>query len=254
MTIVVAIRCDSGVVVAADSMMTTFGSEGPLGHHKGKKISVLGGNKISAFAGDLGLGARFSLMAQHTSQDKIDEELDPLDYATQLSEDLVRKFARTGIPTDCQLAAILAFCHRESVCCCEFNSLQPQLLDENLFYTSMGSGTLSTDSFLRFLVDTYCKNQMPSIGKARFLANWAVQHAIDTAPGGVAGPICMATLERSSSGHFEAKELSQQEVGEYGGDIERTTREMLNLYDELEAGKQMPEEDLPPQARRKSPL
>jgi len=174
MTIVVAIRCDSGVVVAADSMMTTFGSEGPLGHHKGKKISVLGGNKISAFAGDLGLGARFSLMAQHTSQDKIDEELDPLDYATQLSEDLVRKFARTGIPTDCQLAAILAFCHRENVCCCEFNSLQPQLLDENLFYTSMGSGTLSTDSFLRFLVDTYCKNQMPSIGKARFLANWAV--------------------------------------------------------------------------------
>jgi hypothetical protein len=86
--------------------------------------------------------------------------------------------------------------------------LQPRLLDEHHFYAALGSGKRSADPFLRFLVDVFCSNGRPSLREAIFLATWTVQHVIDTNPGGIAGPICVATFSEDDNGTFQAAELS----------------------------------------------
>lgn len=85
--------------------------------------------------------------------------------------------------------------------------LQPRLLDKHQYYAALGSGKLSADPFLRFLVDIFCQNGQPTVFEAIFLATWAVQHVIDTNPGWVAGPIRVGTFVRDGAGNFQAVHL-----------------------------------------------
>ena len=64
MTVVVVFNCVDGVVIAADSMITPSIGGINVGHHHGRKIEVLAGPQLFAFAGDQGQGARFRVMAE----------------------------------------------------------------------------------------------------------------------------------------------------------------------------------------------
>jgi len=251
MTIVVSILCTDGVVVAADSMVTSVMGGTSLGHHKGRKIYTTE-DTICAFAGDMGLGARFAAKAQCMFKGGIQASVGPLDRALKLSEKLTQKFqatCATGMGKSSTVDAALAFRHDGKARCSIFYDLQPQILDEIRFYASLGTGALSTDSFLRFLTDVYCQNEPPSVNKARFLACWAVQHAIETAPGGVSGPIRMAVFEKkSSSDTLKAEELSKKDVEEHQQNIESTTDRMLEWFQDTGAGRI---EAAPPPERRK---
>jgi hypothetical protein len=74
---------------------------------------------------------------------------------------------------------------------------------------ALGSGKMSADPFLRFLTDVFCGGVQPKVRDAVFLAAWTVQHAIDTTPGGVAGPIRVATFEPDLLGTSAASSLRQ---------------------------------------------
>ena len=62
MTAAVAFLCKDGVVIGADSMITTSIGGMPLAQHVGKKVHTLPGDQIFAYAGDQGLGDRFRIL------------------------------------------------------------------------------------------------------------------------------------------------------------------------------------------------
>jgi len=64
MTVVVAFHCPDGTVIAADSMITPSMGGISVGHHHGRKIEVLAGPQLFAFAGDQGHAARLNIMAE----------------------------------------------------------------------------------------------------------------------------------------------------------------------------------------------
>lgn len=84
---------------------------------------------------------------------------------------------------------------------------------------ALGSGKLSADPFLRFLVDTFCQAGQPTVREGVFLATWTVQHVIEVNPGGVAGPIQVAVVETASGEHV-ARELPDAEIEEHQQAIE----------------------------------
>jgi hypothetical protein len=95
----------------------------------------------------------------------------------------------------------------------------------------------SADPFLRFLVDTFCQNgKRPSLREAIFLATWTVQHVIDTNPGGVAGPIRIATLSADSNGSFQAIELPESEIAEHQLAIESAAAALRKWRDGIQSG------------------
>jgi 20S proteasome alpha/beta subunit len=247
MTVVVAFLCVDGVVVAADSMITPSVGGLNVGHHHGMKIAVLAGPQLFAFAGDQGQADRFRSMADASHQIILGCS-HPLDYAIALSSSIIQQFQSTGLTMQMVGAnTILAFEHVGIHRCCVFEgALQPRFLDTNHFYVALGSGKLSADPFLRFLVDIFCAgNRQPSIREGVFLASWAVQHVIDTNPGGVAGPIRLATFESSGSGGYVARSFSDSEIAEHQEAIESAADALRTWRNELESGQAA--EDVPAQ-------
>jgi hypothetical protein len=253
MTVVVAFYCIDGVVIAADSMITpSMGGIG-VGHHHGRKIEVLPGPQLFAFAGDQGQAGRFKIMAEHYHS-QIGGLSHALEYGLGMSQGIVEQLRNTGITGNAIGAnTILAYCHGGAHHCCMFEGqLQPRLLDQHHYYAALGTGKLAADPFLRFLVDVFYPNGQPTVPEATFLAIWTVQHVIDTNPGGVAGPIRIATFIKDQAGNFQAIcrrhaaaepgkrtggfELPDSEIQEQQQAIESAAHALRDWRDKLQSG------------------
>lgn len=247
MTVVVAFHCLDGVVIAADSMITPSMGGISVGHHHGRKIEILPGPQLFAFAGDQGQAARFRVIAD-ASASGIGGVSHPLDYGLGMSIAIVSQLAKTGITGNAIGAnTILAFVHGGAHHCCMFEGqLQPRLLDEHHFYAALGSGKLSADPFLRFLVDVFCPNGRPTLREAVFLAAWTVQHVIDTNPGGVAGPIRVATLGPDGNGNFNGVELPDSEIAEHQQAMESAATALRAWRDSIQSGEAADDAPDPP--------
>lgn len=245
MTVLVAFNCIDGIVIAADSMITPSVGGISVGHHHGQKISILDGPQIFALAGDLGQNARLRIMAQ-AHHGIIASRALPLDFPLALTQGIIDQFTKTGIVDHIGASPILAFCHGNAHYCCVFEGrLQPRLLDDHHYYAASGSGKLSADPFLRFLVDVFCSNGRPTVRDATFLATWAVKHVIDVNPGGVDGPIRIATLSQSANGQFEAKALQENEIDEHLQAVDSAAAALRSWRDKLTSGDAA--EDIPAQ-------
>lgn len=215
MTIVVSFLCTDGVVVSADSMLTSRMGNVDVAHHTGKKLSILNGQQLFAFAGDHGQGDRFRIRADRCHAEMTNAQ-HAIDYALFISREMFAEFTSTGINNNVDVATVLAYPYGDGHVCCVYEGLvQPRLLDNNHFYSAFGIGKLSADPFLRFLVDVFCQNGMPTVREGVFLATWAIEHVIQTTPGGVAGPIRVGVLERSHENRLVARELPDEEIDEH---------------------------------------
>jgi 20S proteasome alpha/beta subunit len=85
MTVVVAFFCSDGAVVAADSMITSSIGQINVAHHTGRKVTVITGEQVFAYAGDQGLGDRFRFMADANHATVASVAL-PLDYPLRLTQ------------------------------------------------------------------------------------------------------------------------------------------------------------------------
>ena len=107
-----------------------------------------------------------------------------LDYPLALAQTLSTQFQTTGIANAINVNTILMFLHQNSCHCCVFEgAMQPRLLDKDHYYVALGSGKLSADPFLRFLVDTFCQSghptvreavRFPTIQRSSSLADWSL--------------------------------------------------------------------------------
>lgn len=240
MTVVVAIRCSDGVVIGCDSMITTGGD---IAHHKGKKLWLLDGEQVFASAGTTAHGAHLRHVAECC--DKVDPSTKSMDHVLGIAEKTIESFEKLHIPPDSiDVVATLAFAHGETHECAIFYGIQPEFLDEEHFFASIGSGQLSADPFLRFVADTFCEDGPPSVREAIFLVTWVIQYVIDTNPGGVAGPIRIATLE-IADGDWNAKELEENEML-LGKEAVQSAREELRKWrDSFMAGDSDEESGMP---------
>lgn len=235
MTVVVAFYCRDGVVLAADSMITPSIGGINVGHHHGKKVDVLPGNQLFAFAGDLGQGARFKIMAS-SAHAMITNTQTPIDYPLGLTQAIVQQFNATGIGSAISTNTILAFTRQGQHLCCAFEGqLQPRLLDDHHFYVALGSGKLSADPFLRFVVDIFSPEGPPTVREALFLAVWTIQHVIDTNSGGVAGPIRVVVMEQSATGYI-SRDVPESEIDEHIQATESAAGALRSWRDSLQSG------------------
>lgn len=245
MTVVVAFLCDDGVVVAADSMLTSFAGGAPIAQHIGKKIKILNGEQVFAFAGEQGLGERFRIMTERTYA-KLEEAEHPIDYPIYLTNSMLEQFQATGINDASMVNTVLAYVHANKHYCCIFEGpLQPRLLDEDHFYCSLGIGKLSADPFLRFLSDVFCKDGPPNVHRGALLATWAIEYVIQTIPGGVASPIRIGILERQQ-GDFVARELSEGEIAGHSQAFASASESLKNWESSIQTGTAADEAEDPP--------
>jgi hypothetical protein len=69
---------------------------------------------------------------------------------------------------------------------------------------------MTADPFLAFIRELLWEGKQPTLLQGMFAAHWTLHHAIRTSPGGVAGPIHLAVLEKNG----KARELGDAELQE----------------------------------------
>jgi hypothetical protein len=177
------------------------------------KIEIVGGRVIVAGTGQIGLGQRFAKIVSDGHDSKLFQGKQ-VDVARQLSDAGVNDFATTGAGKG-QYGALVAAPIEDSGCLIEFAvaDFQPELKTKKLNFVAMGSGQMLAEPFVSFVARTFWQSNIPDVQSAIFGVHWALAHTIRSAPGGVGGPIVIATLTKQKKG-WCAELLSDEVLGE----------------------------------------
>lgn len=155
---------------------------------------------------------------------------DGITVSTALSAHAIRNFKETEAPKS--FGALLAYPVHKKPYLCEFDEggFQPELKTPDLWYCSMGSGQSITDPFLGFIRSIFwADGRPPTCQDGIFATVWALKHAIEVKPGGINGPIRIATLMLNEKRELKARLLDDNETEEHRENV-RAAKEHLRKY------------------------
>ena len=195
---------------------------------------------IVAGTGQMGLGQRFCHQLGQGYQQKKFSNNGCIDIGKAMSKLAIEDFAHTHANKG-QYGALVAFAAKHELHLCEFavDDFQPEIKTEHIWYASMGSGQAIADPFLGLMRKVFWKNGMPTLTDGVFAAIWTLQHTIDVNPGGVNGPIHMATL-RSEGGKAVASYLTEEEIGQHLENVRGAEKHLEGYSDVLQGTKGAP--------------
>ncbi len=239
MTILIGILCQDGIVIGSDSSATFVAGQQPTIEQKCKKVEILSdGHVILAGTGAIGLGQRFSSIAENYFTNSQNRRKPAVSIGKELCELGMKDFQSTNAPYPLNFGALLAFSPNKKYELCEFQTgnFQPELKTAHLWYVSMGSGQAICDPFLGLQRRVFWKDDKPpTLSDGVFATVWTLQHVVDLNPGGIKDPIEVAVLEKSENGAV-ARLLGERELDEHRDNIAGLEKH-ISEYAELLSGK-----------------
>jgi 20S proteasome alpha/beta subunit len=213
-TSIVGVLCRDGAIIGTDSA-TTFGGRNRTIEQRTEKLDIVGDEIILAGAGQLGLRQRFRDIVEDAWRKGLLKKSRPIDLGKYLAATTVQDFGSTRAPQGA-FGAMLAFPCQDDPFICTFDPdhFQPELIEERLWYDSMGSAKPITDPFLALMRKAFWTSGPPLVHDAIFAVTWALEHAIEVNPGGVNDPIRIAVLEKQR-GKLKARILSDDALLEH---------------------------------------
>lgn len=248
MTVNIAFLCTDGVVLAADSMLTTANERAPFGTGKGisRKLHAIGSDKLFTWSGEQGQAGRLRMYIELLALPEPDCP-HVLNHMLTLSESVLLSFEKTrslGL-IDCE--AFLAFPYRGQLQCCAFKgAFQPCMMDADNYYMALGTGKQLADPFLKYITDLMCPRQ-PTVREAIFLSYWTILHVINSGPGGVDHPIRIGTLT-SDGAEAYVKVLGDTEIDDQQQAV-AGLQDVLRKWRDQVSGSVEAEVSPPPQVR-----
>lgn len=254
MTALVGIYCKDGIVVGADSAATSAAGEIRTIEQPVMKIDIIDDRIIIAGTGQVGLGQRFCADVRSLWENKKCSGLDEFGMAKLITSTAIQDFMQTGItPGNCPYGALVGFPCKQNSYLVEFayKDLQPEFKTKNMWYVSMGSGQLIVDPFLAFIREVFWNGGPPTTKEAIFATTWALDHVIRVNPGGVNGPVHIATLERDK-GNWRARLLSDDDLLEHRASISAAKDALRNYRDRISGSRDVAE--IPPAPDTRIPV
>lgn len=223
MTVIVGIRCKDGVVIGTDSAMT-FGpsaQQPTIEQPFHEKIAIVSGHIIVAGTGEIGLGQRFTDVAERLWREKAFQGKSAIGIGRLLAKGAVEDFSATQVKQG-SYGALVAVPSNRTAELIEFSlsHFQPEIKTQANWYVSMGSGQAVADPLLGFVRSTFWGNEPPSRQEGIFAVTMVLKLACEMAPFGVAEPIQMALLSPQVKGPPSAFKLTEEELLEHMGNVE----------------------------------
>lgn len=249
MTAIAGIVCRDGVVIGADSS-TTFAASGGIRtiEQPTQKITIVSNSVIVAGTGQVGFAQRFDHIVDQAYRNKLFQS-HQIEIGKTLCAMAIQDLGSTGAKLG-QYGALVGFVCGDKARLCEFavGDFQPEFKDEKIWYCSMGSGQLITDPFLAFIREVFWSEGPPTVQDATFAITWALDHAIAVNPGGVNGPVKVATLQRHG-GKWHAATLEEADLEEHRQNIAQA-KERLRSFPATQQpeGGDVPDVPAPPPA------
>ncbi len=241
MTLIVGILCKDGVVMASDSA-ATFGTFGrpTIGQQDVRKLIQLNDHILYASTGAVGIsqvigdtinqlweaktfiGKKSPESVMDTIGKKINAVVAPYLQVGQWQH------AITGDAQGSLCKSIIAMPvdHKPYLFNFDFNG-SPERSTQELPFIALGSGQPIADPFLALLRRLLWSSTEPSVAEGRLAAVWAIDHVSRTNPGGVGGPIQLATLNSNAGGMPRVIEASDADVQEHLQKVESTEQALV---------------------------
>lgn len=230
MTLIVGILCRDGVVVASDSAATfAAGGRPTIGQQIVRKVQRLNDHVLFSSTGAVGMaqlvadkvnslwnggalnGSKCPTpeSAMDTIGKEILKQVGPYLQSGKWQHDVTGD-ASTSL---CKSLVALPVNHVPCLFSFDYNGA-PERSTPELPFISMGSGQPLADPFLALLHRLLWKGAEPTVAEGRLAAVWTIEHVSHTNPGGVGGPVQLATL--SGSGRQPSVTLvSDEDVEEH---------------------------------------
>lgn len=227
MTLIIGFKCSDGLVVGADSGATMGDVSGlrtimqPM-----TKLQLAADKAIVGVSGPVGLGQLYVDCVEriHTEfrdkdiswicrrlRDEFRKDVEIALRMAAMAIQILGASARAGAIT----TTLVALAARDGPHLVQFDcECCPEVATKDLPFVSVGSGQLIADPFLAFLRRIFWKDRLPSVSEGIFAVNWTLEHAIDTAPGGLARPITIGELKMEGT-QPKARLLSEDELQEH---------------------------------------
>lgn len=253
MTLIVGILCSNGVVIGADSAATM----GSLGNRTviqpTKKLEIVSERMILGVSGAVGLGQRFASEITTAYGERQFVNTQPIDAMNIISERFRKHIyaefeaARNasavvgnGIASSPAITtSVVAMTISDKAELFQFDHQgAPEKATQGLPFISVGSGQPIADPFLCFLRKIFWSDAEPNLNDGIFATYWTLMHAIEVNPGGVAGPIHIATLSKERTGRgsntdWIARELTPEELQEHDEAMKAAQNKLAHFRDEI---------------------
>lgn len=230
MTLILGIKCATGIVMAADGA-ASLGAMGQMTAVQAtKKLSIIEGRAIFGASGFVGLGQRIEgkvrgrvahfggmekteLMGDlrnHVYNDILQQEFK---VAKETAPVVGNPVASAGCISSWMVAGAIK---NGELCLLQFDhGANPEAASDNLPFMAIGSGQNLADPFLAFVRRIFWPNRLPTIAEGEFAAWWTLHHAIKTAPAGIADPKQLIVLQKWDGNKVTPKELTPDECKEH---------------------------------------
>ena len=240
MTVLVGFCCQDGVLIGADSAMTSAAGQQRTVQETGViKVETHHGEIISATTGAIGLSQRFrhelETMLQGQDLSRYQKK-PPIVYATDVAHRTIENFRKTLSPQQQHpqfgfgLGALLAFVCGGKAHLVEFDGQQfhPELKGQagedgkqkTRSYVTMGSGQVMADPFIAHVNRVLFGSAVPKLSEGRLLVAWTLDHVLKLNTGGVGGDMQIQALEKVNN-KWTAHSVEVGEIQQQVADIER---------------------------------
>ena len=243
MTAVLGVLCEDGIVLGSDGASSVVRKSGEIRYERAKrKVWVVGGRALGATSGNADFGqrvkvatGRFFEINENCPATSGSVALDKYDVADQLRRKIMCELRKVDMEPKDSDKSLIAFPVGDEYSIVKFSgpSLRPKLVEEDLNYETIGSGSLILNPFFEFLEEIFWGGGLPTIDEATLGVVWALNHAIATSSAGVNTPLTVGLIRGK-----EAPELLEpaitQEAEEFIAEMKTALREYMNTRPKVE--------------------
>lgn len=232
MTLIVGVKCKSGVVLGADTSVTyvtALGQQTTIRQDTQTKLHVSHDKAIVAVSGPISLLQSYSdeLDAYITNKGMKVAWKSTQQAKTELSGmfwgHAKPLWERAGVmaPAAGQAAAAMEASHQTAVAFAIENDAHliqfsagcvPEEATEDLPFFALGSGQASADVFLAFIRKIFWPQELPSVSEGELATIWTLDEIKRQIPGFVGGETKVATLKQSENGKWKVFPLSEDDI------------------------------------------
>lgn len=258
MTLIVGIKCQEGIVLAADSAATFDAAGFQTIRQSVNKLDIIGDCMIIGVSGAVGIAQQL--------RDQIFDfwTAGPLDELRAGGRDVTSAMVMTALRNHLWLRVLKTEMESASAIRPSYNQIvnnavsftllalpvlgtpslvqffpngSPEEATEDLPFVAIGGGQPIADPFLAFLRRVlWPQGVLPTMQLGTLTAIWAVNHAIDTNTGGVAAPIKAAVLELASDSSYVARHLTDDQVNLHLETVSQAERHLGQYFKDLGQG------------------
>ena len=230
MTLIIGVKCEDGVVVAADSIRT-FGSY--IEQEVSNKIQIEESNVLVATSGVVGLSQLVKAELRH-HWTTVKEQQEVADSRNLISSAMLPPIRRTKQRADSLnqkfqgCSSLVAFPLNDIPVLLQYNHFADSLeVTTESPFVSIGSGSFQADPFLAFIKRTFWLDQAPkTLSEGIFGALWTLQHVTTVNAGlGVGGRSRIAVLKKAGQSWI-ADFVSEEHVFSHQEAIADAEREL----------------------------